>query len=70
MLRLRLWRLFGGLTQAEAARQLGMSHLTLGYLENGRLVPNQRDLERLRAVFGADAERMFEEAGDGLGVAR
>ena len=35
MLRLRLWRLSNGLTQAQAARRLGMSHLTLGYLENG-----------------------------------
>jgi transcriptional regulator with XRE-family HTH domain len=51
------------------ARQLGMSHLTLGYLENGRLAPSPRDLERLRAVFGEHAERMFEEVGDGLGVA-
>ena len=45
-----------------------MSHLTLGYLENGRLAPSQRDLERLRSVFGEHAERMFEEVGDGLGV--
>jgi transcriptional regulator with XRE-family HTH domain len=48
MLRLRLWRLSEGLTQAEAARQLGMSHLTLGYLETGRLAPGPRDLDRLR----------------------
>jgi hypothetical protein len=46
-----------------------MSHLTLGYLENGRLTASARDLERLRAVFGEHAERMFEEVGDGLGVA-
>jgi transcriptional regulator with XRE-family HTH domain len=53
MLRLRLTRLSRGLSQAEMARQLRMSHLTLGYLENGRLAPSQRDLERLRAVFGS-----------------
>jgi transcriptional regulator with XRE-family HTH domain len=69
MLRLRLWRLTAGLTQAQAARRLGMSHLTLGYLESGRLAVGERDLERLRAVFGDRAERMFEEIGDGLEVA-
>ncbi len=69
MLRLRLWRLSEGLTQAEAARRLGMSHLTLGYLESGRLRPGPRDLERLRTFFADRAERMFEEVGDGLEVA-
>ncbi len=69
MLRLRLWRLTTGLTQTQAARQLGMSHLTLGYLERGRLKASARDLERLRAVFGDQAERMFDEVSDGLGVA-
>jgi transcriptional regulator with XRE-family HTH domain len=69
MLRLRLWRLAAGLTQAQAARHLGMSHLTLGYLESGRLAASERDLERLRAVFGDRAERMFDEVGDGLEVA-
>lgn len=69
MLRLRLWRLTAGLTQAEAARQLGMSRLTLGYLENGRLEASERDMDRLRAVFGDRAKRMFDEVGDVLGVA-
>lgn len=69
MLRLRLWRLAEGLTQAEAARRLGMSHLTLGYLETGRLKASHRDLERLPAVFGDNAERMLEPVGDALGVA-
>jgi transcriptional regulator with XRE-family HTH domain len=55
-----LWRLSEGLTQTEAARRLGMSHLTLGYLESCRLAPNDRDLGRLREVFGTDAVRMFE----------
>jgi len=63
MLRLRLWRLAEGLTQAQAARRLGMSHLTLGYLETGRLKPGDRDLERLRAVFGDQAARMFDRVG-------
>lgn len=63
MLRLRLWRLSEGLTQAEAARRLGMSHLTLGYLESGRLQPGERDLERLRSVFGDQAARMFDRVG-------
>lgn len=63
MLRLRLWRLCNGLTQAEAARRLGMSHLTLGYLETGRLQPTDRDLRRLRAHFGDQAPSMFERVG-------
>jgi hypothetical protein len=46
-----------------------MSHLTLGYLESGRLAASERDLERLRAVFGDRAERMLDEVGDGLEVA-
>jgi transcriptional regulator with XRE-family HTH domain len=69
MLRLRLWRLAEGLTQTEAARLLGMSHLTLGYLESGRLAPSDRD--RLRQVFGDQADRMFEVVGHDLeGAAR
>lgn len=68
MLRLRLTRLSRRLSQTEMARLLGMSHLTLGYLENGRLAPSKRDMERLRGLFGDHAERMFEEVGDGLGV--
>lgn len=68
MLRLRLWRLAEGLTQAEAARRLGMSHLTLGYLETGRLKASQRDLKRLRAVFGDHAERILEAVEDPMGV--
>ena len=63
MLRLRLWRLAEGLNQAAAARRLGMSHLTFSYLESGRLQPGERDLKRLRAVFGDHAARMFERVG-------
>lgn len=66
MLRLRFWRLSEGLTQAKAARRLGMSHLTLGYLESGRLRPGKRDLGRLRAVFGNQADRMFDRVGHGI----
>jgi transcriptional regulator with XRE-family HTH domain len=68
MLRLLFWRLRKGLTQTEAARELGMSHLTLGYLESGRLTPTERDLERLERVFGPPAARLFEEVKDGLEV--
>jgi hypothetical protein len=46
-----------------------MSHLTLGYLESGRLRPGERDLERLRAVFGDQAGRMFERVGHDVGEA-
>jgi transcriptional regulator with XRE-family HTH domain len=68
MLRLQLWRLTAGLTQVEAARRLGMSHLTFGYLESGRLSPSLRDLNRIRQVFGDRAEAMFEHVGDATGV--
>ncbi len=61
MLRLRLWRLCERLTQAKAARRLGMSHLTLSYLESGRLKPADRDLQRLRNYFGVHAESLFED---------
>jgi hypothetical protein len=48
-----------------------MSHLTLGYLETGRLAPSDRDRDRLRQVFGNDADRMFEVVGHDLeGAAR
>jgi transcriptional regulator with XRE-family HTH domain len=68
MLRIKLLRLDSGLTQIEAARRLGMSHLTFGYLETGRLAPTSRDLERLRRHFGDRADSMFEEVGSDLGV--
>jgi transcriptional regulator with XRE-family HTH domain len=69
MLRLRFWRLSKGVTQIEAARLLGMSHLTFAYLESGRLQPTRRDLERLRRLFGDRAPLLFEEIEDGLEVA-
>jgi transcriptional regulator with XRE-family HTH domain len=70
VLRLRFWRLAQGLTQVEAARRLRMSHLTLSYLETGRLKPAGSDLERLRRAFGDQAERLFDEIGDGLAAVR
>lgn len=66
MLRLRFWRLSSGFSQAEAARRLGMSHLTLGYLETGRLRPSPRDRERLERFFGPAADRLFEEIAAGI----
>ena len=66
MLRLRLWRLGNGFTQVEAARRLGMSHLTLSYLESGRLAPGPRDLDRLRRVFGDRASAMFDDVAQDL----
>jgi len=47
-----------------------MGHLTLSYLETGRLKPTGRDLERLRRAFGDPAERLFDEIGDGLEAVR
>ena len=61
MLRLRVWRLSKGLTQVNAARKLGMNHLTFGYLESGRLRPTEKDLERLRSHFGSQTTSLFEE---------
>lgn len=62
MLKLMAWRLVKGLSQAEAARLLGMSHLTLGYLESGRMRPSERDLRRLARHFGELSASLFEEA--------
>jgi len=71
VLRLMAWRLLNGLNQVQAARRLGMSHLTLGYLESGRMKPTERDLRRLARHFGDRASALFEEVDpDAVAVSR
>jgi transcriptional regulator with XRE-family HTH domain len=60
MLQIRLWRLANRLSQVQAARLLGMSHLTYGYLESGRLQPTARDRQRLKLHFGESAKTLFD----------
>lgn len=63
MLTLKLWRVMEGLSQEEAARRIGISQLTLSYLESGRLVPNEKLRSRLEAHFGrARAAEMLQPA--------
>jgi transcriptional regulator with XRE-family HTH domain len=64
MLRLRLWRLAKGLSQLEAARRLGMSQLTYGYLESGRLTVSEKLQRRLQTTFGSDAATILERVKD------
>jgi transcriptional regulator with XRE-family HTH domain len=59
---IKIWRLVSGLSQPEASRRLGMSHVTYGYLERGTLAPTRRHLQKLRSVFGPDADRALEPA--------
>jgi transcriptional regulator with XRE-family HTH domain len=68
MLRLKLWRLQGGLTQAAAAAQIGIGESTLALLESGRMRPTEAQLDRLRTVFGSAAESVFEEVRERVGV--
>lgn len=60
MLRLKWWRLQQSLTQAQAARRIGVGESTLAILETGRLRPTVRQLEILRRTFGNDTETLFD----------
>jgi DNA-binding XRE family transcriptional regulator len=40
-----------GLTQAELAQKLGVDHSTVSRLENGKLVPSDRDLLAMEALL-------------------
>lgn len=57
---LKFWRIVNGLSIVEAAKRLSMSPLTLNYLERARLCPSDRDLKRLREVFGDCADHMLD----------
>ncbi|MGA8098216.1 MAG: helix-turn-helix transcriptional regulator [Candidatus Cybelea sp.] len=68
MIRLKLWRLQAKLTQAEAARQLGVGESTLAMLETGRLRPTQGQLEVLRKSFGLETDTLFESVRERVGT--
>ena len=68
MIRLKLWRLQAKLTQAEAARQLGLGESTLAMLETGRLRPTQGQLEVLRKSFGPETDTLFESVRERVGM--
>lgn len=68
MIRLKLWRLQEGLTQAEAAKRLGIGESTLAVLESGRLRPTAAQLIRLGAVFGEQAAALFDHVRDRVDV--
>lgn len=68
MIRLRLWRLQQGLTQAEAARMLGIGESSYAILESGRLKPTDRQRERLRAYFGNLTESLFDPVAEQVEV--
>ena len=69
MLRFKLWRLQNGLTQANAARRLGIGESTLALLESGRMRPTTAQRELLRATFGREAESLFEPVRERVGGA-
>lgn len=64
MLRIKLWRLQSGLTQAQAAHRLGIGESTLAMLESGRLAPSPQQIARLQAFFGEQARTLFEPVRD------
>lgn len=70
MLRIKLWRLQNGLTQSEAASRLGIGLSTLSLLEGGRLRPTRAQVERLRRVFGPEADTLFEPVREQVGAGR
>jgi transcriptional regulator with XRE-family HTH domain len=69
MIRFRLWRLQSGLTQGEAAAQLGLGLSTLALLEKGRLIPTQSQLELLRRAFGTETDSLFDLVQERVGAA-
>jgi transcriptional regulator with XRE-family HTH domain len=70
MLRIKLWRLQAGLTQMEAAGRLGIGLSTLSLLEGGRLRPTRAQVERLRRLFGSEADTLFDPVQERVGAGR
>jgi len=70
MLRLKLWRLQQNLTQAEAARAIGIGESSYAILESGRLRPTTGQQERLRTYFGDIVDSLFDPVRDRIEVAR
>lgn len=57
--RLRAWRTQNCKTQEEAARLLDVSRSSYALIESGRLQPTRRVANRLREVFGEDADALL-----------
>jgi transcriptional regulator with XRE-family HTH domain len=58
--RLQLWRVNEGLSQSEAAARLGISRSTYSPIEAGRMTPTTGVAERLRDLFGEDADALLK----------
>jgi transcriptional regulator with XRE-family HTH domain len=69
MIRLKLWRLQQGMTQAQAARRVGIGESTLAMLESGRLRPTPGQIDHLRATFGAEVNSIFDPVQERVGGA-
>lgn len=63
--RLRLRRLVAGLSRAQLARAIRRSPGWVGRVEHG-LTISREDAERIAAVFGVPAGKLFTTAGDPL----
>ncbi|MHB8145241.1 MAG: helix-turn-helix transcriptional regulator [Vulcanimicrobiaceae bacterium] len=70
MIRLKLWRLQQHLTQAEAARALGIGESSYAILESGRLRPTAGQRERLRAYFGELTDSLFDPVSERVEAVR
>lgn len=70
MIRLKLWRIQSGHSQAKAAALLGIGYSTLGFLETGRLKPSRGQVEQLRKYFGSETDSLFDEVRDRVEVGR
>lgn len=68
MIRLKLWRLQHGLTQADAARWLGIGESSLAMLESGRLRPTRGQMTLLRQRFGPTADSLFDPVSERVEV--
>ncbi|MBN2232958.1 MAG: helix-turn-helix transcriptional regulator [Deltaproteobacteria bacterium] len=56
----KAWRDYRGLTQAELAKQSGMSQPALARLEKGGITPRPATLKKLAAALGVEAEQLTE----------
>jgi DNA-binding XRE family transcriptional regulator len=45
-------RIAAGLTQVTLAERVGVSHMTIGFYEQGRMVPSDRTLAKIKAALG------------------
>jgi len=58
-LTLKAARVNAGLTQAEAAKQIGISTATLFNYENGTSYPDVPVLKRIEQVYGVEYKNIF-----------